>query len=102
MHTELYTKGRQKEAPEKLAKGSFSFQFETFSQFERGLELILSPSAASVILFTEAIKCGAHSYRRMREKAGAKEEVPRHLFELKNQENWGKISFLDVDFEGGS
>ena len=104
---------------ERSTKGSFSFQFETFSQMESALELIFSPSAASVILYVAAVKCGAHSYRRMMKRASTKEEILNHLSELKNDENWGKISlnhlselkndenwgkisFLDVDFVNGS
>ena len=66
------------------------------------LEMIFSPSAASVILFTAAVKCGAQSYRRMMKKFGTKEEALRILSELKNKENWGKLSFRDVDFVNGS
>lgn len=87
---------------ESATKGSFSFQFETFSQMERALELIFSLSAASVILYVAAVKCGAHSCRRMMERASGKEEILNHLSELKNDENWGKLSFLDVDFVKGS
>ena len=53
---------RQEETLEKSIMDRFSFQYETFSDFERGLELIFSPAAASVILYTAAIKCGAHAW----------------------------------------
>jgi len=85
-----------------LAKNGFSFQFETFNDLVSALELIFSPSAASVILFTAAVRCGAQSYNRMKKKYGAKEEALRRLSELKRKENWGKLIFRDVDFVNGS
>jgi len=85
-----------------LAKKSFSFQFVTFNDMVSALDLIFSPSAASVILFTAAVKCGAQSYERMKKEFGTKEEALRYLSELKKKENWGKLSFRDVDFAGGS
>jgi len=66
------------------------------------LELIFSPSAASVILFTAAVKCGAQSYNRMKKEFGTKEEALRRLSELKRKENWGKLTFRNVDFANGS
>jgi len=85
----------------KLSKNSFSFQFVTFNDLVSALELIFSPSAASVILFTAAVRCGAQSYNRMKE-FGTKEEALRRLSELKMKENWGKLTFRDVDFVKGS
>ena len=66
------------------------------------LELIFSPSAASVILFTTAVKCGAQSYIRMKEEFQTKDEALRRLSDVKKKENWGNLSFRDVDFENGS
>ena len=66
------------------------------------LEMIFSPSAASVILFTAAVKCGAQSYKRMMKKFGTKEDALRVLSEVKRKENWGKLSFRNVDFVNGS
>ena len=86
----------------KLPKNSFSFQFVTFNDLVSALELIFSPSAASVILFTAAVRCGAQSYNRMKRKFGTKEEALRRLSELKRKENWGKLTFRDVDFVNGS
>jgi len=91
-----------KEASEELAKKVFSFGFETFGEMESTLELIFSPPGASVILHMAALKCGVHSYRRLKRKAGTKEEALNYLSELKNKENWGKLSFQDVDFVNGS
>ena len=85
-----------------MPKKSFSFQFMTFSDLVSALELIFSPSAASVILFTAAVKCGAQAYKRMKEEFGTKEEALRRLSELKRKENWGKLTFRDVDFVNGS
>ena len=66
------------------------------------LELIFSPSAASVILFTASVRCGAQSYNRMKKEFGTKEEALRRLSELKRKENWGKLAFRDVNFVDGS
>ncbi len=86
----------------KLPKNSFSFQFVTFNDLVSALELIFSPSAASVILFTAAVRCGAQSHSRMKKELGTKEEALRRLSELKREENWGKLDFREVDFENGS
>lgn len=86
----------------KLPKRSFSFPFETFSEMESALELIFSPSAASVILFMTALKCGTKSYRKIITKANTNEKVLNHLSKLKSEQNWGKLSFHDIDFEKGS
>jgi len=86
----------------RLPKKSFSFQFETFNDMVSALELIFSPSAASVILFTAAVKCGAQLYSRMKKEFGTKEEALRRLSELKKEENWGNLTFRDVDFVKGS
>ena len=85
-----------------MPKKNFSFQFVTFNDMVSALELIFSPSAASVILFTAAVKCGAQSYNRMKKEFGTKEEALRHLSELKKKENWGTLTFRDVDFVDGS
>ena len=85
-----------------MPKKSFSFKFATFNDMVSALELIFSPSAASVIVFTAAVKCGAQSYSRMKNEFGTKEEALRRLSELKRKENWGKINFRDVDFANGS
>jgi predicted hydrocarbon binding protein len=66
------------------------------------LELIFSPSAASMILFTAAVRCGAQWCNRMKKKFGTKEEAFHILSEVKKEENWGKLSFRDVDFVNGS
>jgi len=74
------------------------FSFENFSEIESALEEIFSPSAASVILYTAAIKSGVNSYGKIMKNAGTKEKALNHLVQLKNDENWGKLSFQNVDF----
>ena len=86
----------------KLSKESFSFQFVTFNDLVSALELIFSPSAASVILFTAAVKCGTQSYNRLKNEFKTKEEALSNLSEVKGKENWGKLTFRDVDFVEGS
>jgi predicted hydrocarbon binding protein len=85
-----------------LPKKSFSFEFVTFNDMVSALELIFSPSAASVILFTAAVRCGTQWYNRMKKKFGTKEEALHILSEAKKEENWGKLSFRDIDFTNGS
>ncbi len=87
---------------EKPSKDSFFIQFETFGQLEDALELIFSPSAASVILYTAAIKCGVHLYKRVKKKFDTKEEALNLFSRLKREENWGDIAFRKVDFKSGS
>ncbi len=86
----------------KAREGSFTFQFETFGQMENALELIFSPSAASVILYTTAIKCGVHLYQKTKKEFNKKEEALNYLSSLKKEENWGKMSFQEVNFKNGS
>jgi len=38
----------------------------------------------------------------MKKEFGTKEEALRRLHELKRKENWGKLTFRDVDFVNGS
>ena len=85
-----------------MPEKSFSFEFVTFNDMVSALELIFSPSAASVILFTAAVRCGAQSYDRMKKEFETKEEALRFLSDLKRKENWGKLSFRDIDFVNGS
>jgi len=87
---------------EALANKGIFLGFETFSDFKSALEEIFSSPAASVILYEAAKKCGMHFCEKMMEKTGKKEEVLRLLSKLKNEENWGKISFRDVDYKRGS
>jgi predicted hydrocarbon binding protein len=90
------------EGVSKMPKKSFSFEFVTFSDMVSALELIFSPSAASMILFTAAVRCGTQWYNRMKKKFETKDEALRILSEVKKEENWGKLSFRDVDFVNGS
>jgi hypothetical protein len=86
----------------KAEEGSFTFQFETFGQMEDALELIFSPSAASVILYMTAIKCGVRSYRKMKEEFNTGKEALSYLSSMKKKENWGKMAFQGVDFKNKS
>ena len=86
----------------RVEEGSFTFQFETFGQMEDALELIFSPSAASVILYMTAIKCGVRLYEKTKKEFGTEKEALDHLTSLKREENWGKIGFHEVDFQNAS
>jgi len=93
---------RLEEASEKSLKEFFLMQFETFGQIENALELIFSPSAASVILHTAAIKCGVYAYKKIGKKAKTKQAMLSELSKLKREENWGEITFTGVDFKRGT
>lgn len=81
--------------------GGFFFRFVTFAEIEEALETMFS-TGASVIVAAMAKPCGKRSCKRIMEKAETREEALTQLSELKNEENWGELSFLDVDFENGS
>jgi predicted hydrocarbon binding protein len=68
---------------------------------ESALEQIFSKATSLMILDTMAAKCGEQSYRRMVDKTVPKEEILRQFSESKNNENWGQLSFLNVDFAKG-
>jgi len=89
-------------ASEKSLKKFFLMQFETFGQIEDALELIFSPSAASVILHTAALKVGVQAYKKASRIAKTKQDMLALLSKLKSEEKWGDISFLGVDFKRGS
>jgi len=90
------------EASKDRAETSFLFPFRTFSDFESALELFFSPSAASVILYVAALKCGTNSCRKVKKRVKMKEKVLMSLSKVKNEERWGEISFQNVNFENGS
>jgi len=83
-------------------KASFSFPFDTFRRFESSLEEIFSPSAASVILYTSASKCGKDTCRKVLKRAKTKREGLLYLSTMKRWENWGELSFETIDFENGT
>jgi len=87
---------------ERVEETGFIFPFRAFSDFESALELIFSSSAASVILYMAALKCGRNLCRMVKERVRTKEEALSSLSELKNEKRWGKISFQNVRFESGS
>jgi len=89
-------------AGEKPAEGGILLRFETFGEIKLALEEIFSPSAAAVILYESARKCGMRSCERIMKKTRMKEEVLRRLYKLKKKENWGKISFRNIDFKKAS
>ena len=76
--------------------------FDMFGQIENALELIFSPSAASVILHTAAIKCGVYAYKQISKEAKTKQDMFAYLSKLKREENWGNVTFTGIDFKRGS
>ena len=90
------------EVSERSLKEFFLMQYETFGQIENALELIFSPSAASVILHTAAMKCGVHAYKKISKRVKTKQDILGQLSKLKHEEKWGEITFASVDFKRGS
>jgi len=68
---------------------------------ESALEQIFSKATTSMILNTMATKCGEQTYRRIVDKTVPKEEILRQFSKSMNDENWGKLSFLNIDFAKG-
>ena len=84
-----------------LGQGAL-FSFETISEIESALEEIFSPSAASTILCTIAKKSGTNSCKKTMKKAQTKEKALNYLSRQKTSENWGKLSFQNIDFKNPS
>jgi len=91
----------QERVAENLRKKGFVLSFETFGAFKSCLEEMLSPSAASVILHFASSKCGQDTCLRILKTIKTKENVLAYLSNMKNEMNWGKILFQDVDIEAG-
>jgi predicted hydrocarbon binding protein len=77
-------------------------RFDTFCALKSALEEMFSPSAATVILSSTASKCGKQSYKDIKTKIKAKENVLAYLSHLKESMNWGKIVFQNVNFQAGT
>lgn len=78
------------------------FRFETIGEIASALEALLSTSAASVIVHELAKKCGMSLCKKTMERTKTGEGALRNLCRLKSEENWGKMSFQDVDHKKGS
>ena len=76
--------------------------FEVLGEFVSALEEILSPSAAAAMLRTAAMSCGSNSCRRITGKGEERNNVLNVLSKLKASENWGKLTFDEIDFGKGS
>lgn len=81
--------------------GGFFLRFVMFAEIEEALETMFSTGAA-VIIAAMAKPCGQRSCKRIKGKAGTREDVLKQLSKLKGEENWGELSFFDVDFGRGS
>lgn len=90
------------EGGDEFAGKGVLFRFETIGEIGSALEALLSPSVASVVVHELARKCGMSLCKRIMEGTKTGEGALRHLCTLKSEENWGKLSFHDVDPEKGS
>jgi len=79
----------------------FFLDFETFAEMKKTLEETFS-SGAMVIIATMAKPCGQRICKRIVGKAKTKKEALNEFSELVNKQNWGELSFFDVNFEKGS
>jgi predicted hydrocarbon binding protein len=81
--------------------GGFFLDFETFALMKKALEETFA-SGAGVIIAAMAKPCGRKICREIMRKAKSKEEALNQFCVLVNEQNWGDLSFFDVDFDKGS
>lgn len=86
----------------KEKRDGFFLRFETFAQMGQELEKVFSPSASSVIKRVMGRPCGKRSCRRISEVVASKEKALNLLSKWKSKENWGELTFQDVNFENGT
>jgi hypothetical protein len=79
----------------------FFLDFETFALMKKALEETFA-SGAGVIIATMAKPCGRKICREITRKAKSKEEALNQFCVLVNKQNWGDLSFFDVDLDKGS
>jgi predicted hydrocarbon binding protein len=79
----------------------FFLDFETFALMKKALEETFA-SGAGVIIATMAKPCGRKICREITKKAKSKEGALNQFCVLVNQQNWGDLSFFDVDLDKGS
>jgi len=79
--------------------GGFFLRFETFAEIWESLENLFSPTAQAVIKTSMGKLCGERSYHRIARKIGSKREALQYLSQWKSQENWGELSFHEINFE---
>jgi predicted hydrocarbon binding protein len=82
-------------------KKGFFLDFETFAEMKRALEKTFA-SGATVIMATMAKPCGRRICKQIKERTKTKKEALDQLSELVSEQNWGELSFFDVDFGKGS
>lgn len=79
----------------------FFLKFETFAEMKKALEVIFA-TGATVIIATIAKPCGRRIGKEIMEKAKTRKEALDQLAALLNKQNWGVLSFFDVDLKKGS
>jgi len=81
-------------------KKGFFLDFEMFAEMKKALEGTFS-SGALVIIATMAKPCGQRMCKELMQNAETKEEALNKLSEIVSEQNWGELSFLNVDFRRG-
>ena len=76
----------------------FLLRSESFNRMKRGLEEVFASSAPILIAAAMGKPCGQLECRRILRNAKSKDDVLKHLSELKKKENWGEISFHEIDY----
>jgi predicted hydrocarbon binding protein len=79
----------------------FFLDFETFVLMKKALEETFA-SGAGVIIATMAKPCGRKACRKIKGKVKFREEALNQLCLLISEQNWGQLSFVDIDFDRGS
>lgn len=75
----------------------FFLDFETFALMKKALEETFA-SGAGVIIATMAKPCGRKICREIKRKVETINEALNRLCLLVDEQNWGQLSFIDVDF----
>lgn len=78
--------------------GGFSFRFETFAEIGKSLENVFSSTAGAVIKRVMGRTCGERFWIKMTKTGVSRREALKHLSLQKNMENWGEITYQNLDF----
>lgn len=76
----------------------FLLRFDSFNRMKRGLEEVFASSVPILIAAAMGKPCGQLECRRILRNAKSKDDALKHLSELKKKENWGEISFHEIDY----
>ncbi len=78
-------------------QSSFLFHFQTFNEIKDSLYSTFGASAHT-ILYYSGIGAGQRAYERRAAKTKSREETLFLLVNEKSSDNWGELTFQDLDF----